>query len=154
MTLRIDRIEIRSQPERKRYWAEAEVYCDSGFRVKQIVTPEADGRNGIFAALMAWCDELDPPPKPAKVYWEAQGDPTEWPERVDPAEGLEKIVLTPDQQAAFDRHWATVDTLRAEAEAAGVRVDRRWGETRLLVEIDRAKFVGRAEEDGAAADGS
>lgn len=28
-----------------------------------------------------------------------------------------------------------LDALRAEAEAAGVRVDRRWGETRLREEI-------------------
>jgi hypothetical protein len=31
-----------------------------------------------------------------------------------------------------------LDALKTEAEALGVRVDRRWGEKRLLAEIERA----------------
>lgn len=140
MTLRIDRIEIREQPERKRYWAEIEVHCQSGFRVKRLTTPQEDGRDGIFDAVQAYLDELDPPAPEwagAPEWSESaavaplgvpnnKGDPAEW------------YAVYDESGPVADR----LDVLRAEAEAAGVRVDRRWGEARLRQEIASAGHAG------------
>lgn len=112
MTLRIDKIEIQEQPERRRFWAEVEVLTPGGFRRKLIMTPGEDGYWGILQAIGDYCDEFAPKP--------AQGE-------------LADLGL---------------DALRAEVEAAGVRVDKRWGEARLR-EIVASVERGEASREPA-----
>jgi hypothetical protein len=56
----------------------------------------------------------------------------------------EPAPVTEDEAAAEDEWIATIDAteigqLRADAEAAGVKVDRRWGADRLREEISAAQ---------------
>ena len=99
------RIEIQEQPERSRYWAEVEV---GGMiaRRREVTSPKAEGLDGIVLAVMAAYEEMTPKPKVREI----DAPPVE---ASDPA----------------------LDALRAEAEAAGLRVDGRWGEARLRQEI-------------------
>lgn len=127
MTLFIERIEIRQQPEHKRYWAEVEARVDAGFRRHVLTTPYADGRDGMLAALKAYWDELDPslpPDDPVKQMIRVMDNGI--------ADGLVGL------GAAVPAGNANLDALRAEAEDAGVRVDGRWGEARLRQEIAAA----------------
>lgn len=105
MTLRI---EIQEQPERSRFWAEVEV---GGMiaRRRDVTSPKADGLAGIIAAVIAAYDEMVPKPKVREI--------------------AAPLI------AGSKEDDAVLDALRAEAEAAGVRVDGRWGEARLRQEI-------------------
>jgi len=142
MTFRIDRIEIQQQPERKRYWAEVEALTPSGFRRKRLETPDTDGYWGILNAIGAYCDEYAPKPSPPGYDDPMQatvlGNVPTGTLGADVLDG--KVPLrAPDD--------AVLDTLRAEAEAAGVRVDRRWGEARLREEIASARPAAAALGD-------
>lgn len=147
MILRIDKIEIQQQPERKRFWAEVEATTPSGFRCKRITTPDDQGHWGMLQAIGAYLDEFLPKPAETEELslddlrslhsdakaWDAVGRPEEWPALGNP------------------EYWnaATLNTLnllRAEAEAAGVRVDGRWGEARLREEIASVRR-GEATQD-------
>ena len=125
MILRVDKIEIQQQPERKRFWADVEVTAPNGFRRKVITTP---GEDGYWCMLQAIGEYLDGfLPKPAPVVVDTSGVPTAvTPEMLSGADSLDN-----------PEYWnaATLGALRAEAEAAGVRVDGRWGVARLREEI-------------------
>lgn len=116
MIFRIDRIEIQQQPERKRFWAEVEALTPSGFRRQRIETPDIDGYWGILNAIGAFCDEYAPKPEVAR------------------------------QSIAVQESDPSLDTLRAEAEAAGVRVDKRWGEARLREVVATVARGGAAQD--------
>ena len=94
-------------------------------RRKEVWSPKEDGLSGILAAVYAAAAEIDPrimPPEPAPA------DQGSCCENGDFGDGHE----------CLKQDGAVVDALRAEAEAAGVRVDRRWGEARLRQEIAAA----------------
>lgn len=144
MTFRIDKIEIQQQPERQRYWAEVEVLTPSGFRRKRIETPDTEGHWGLLNAIGAYCDEYVPAAErysPARRgYWvpgNNMGDPDQW---------MGNSVSTTRPTMAEIK-------LRAEAEAAGVRVDKRWGEGRLRQEIASARPAVATLGDARPGDG-
>ena len=60
----------------------------------------------------------------------------ETPDRVDQDDA-------PDTLEQDDSDTDDLDTLRAEAEAAGVKVDRRWGADRLHEEIESTGKKGK-----------
>jgi hypothetical protein len=156
VTLFIDRIEIRQQPEHKRYFLEVEARVDAGQRHKFIPVPYADGRDGMLRALAAYFDEIDPPPKPEPETIFTGGIAEELRERypvfgdltraIMSGEVVETRVMTGDAAVIVAEMSAIVDALRAEAEAAGVRVDGRWGEARLRQEIASATLDNATED--------
>jgi hypothetical protein len=132
VTLFIDRIEIRQQPELKRYFIEVEARVDAGQRHKFIPVPYADGRDGMLRALAAYFDEIDPPPKKRRL-----GEPDGWvPHTMTQPEAERILEGAAEIERAPSNRWPDVlPELRAEAAARGVVVDNRWGEVRLRQEI-------------------
>ena len=139
MTLFIDRIEIRQQPEHKRYFIEVEARVDAGQRHKFIPVPYADGRDGMLRALAAYFDEIDPPPK-------SESETIFTAENVNAAVDRFRTMTEPEaerilegaaeiERASSNRWPDVLPALRAEAAALGVAVDNRWGEARLRQEI-------------------
>lgn len=128
------RIEIHEQPERKRYWAEIEV---GGMiaRRREIVTPQEAGLSGVFADVMAAVDEMLPKPKVPEAKFVATVS-----EFVAVAAAGDTVAWHLASGSAED----PLAALRAEAEAAGIEVDRRWKEARLRREIAAAKGDGDA----------
>jgi hypothetical protein len=121
MTLRIDTIEIRQQPERSRYWAECQVMCDSGYKLKQITTPDSDGRAGILKAIADWMDGLDSLPAHLPPLVNAPPD----------------LLREADDPVRIE--------LRAQAKALGIEVDGRWHVARLRQEIADAVAAASRE---------
>lgn len=56
----------------------------------------------------------------------------------------EELVAPPEPAATDDDAEEDLSTLRAKAQAAGVRVDLRWGPRRLQKEIDRVAATAAA----------
>ncbi len=129
MTLRI---EIHEQPERQRFWAEVEV---GGMiaRRREVTSPREDGLSGILAVVHAAAFEMDPRLAPKLAQDEPQSPAILLGSVPTGTLGADVLSGKVPLQAPDD-----LDALRAEAEAAGVDVDRRWGEARLRREITSA----------------
>lgn len=161
-------IEIQEQPERQRFRAEVEV---GGLvaRRKEVMSGLTGDVLADFDAhvlvIRAALVGMLPKPKAAKsveefaadaprVYWEAQSEPTQWPsptasiptavtrELLSPSEMNDAARQLMGETKAKHDADATLDVLRTEAEAAGVRVDGRWSERRLRQEIAAAAQRG------------
>ena len=138
------RIEIHEQPERKRFWAEVEV---GGMiaRRREVVNPRDAGLAAMLSVVQATVDEMIPRPNP-----DFSVPPTSIADAFAKGDAMAAAGLLPPDDAPRA-------ALRAEAEALGIEVDGRWGETRLRVEIAAAgsdKAPENASEVGAAAEGA
>lgn len=165
MTLRI---EIQEQPERKRFWAEVEMGGMIARRKEVWTAAEAGIAGILAAVFAAAAEmdprfrepelkpEAEPEANPAErrgppqgvgysVPGNRMGDPDQRANCTYAGPEVELAMSLADRSeeavAALGRlgeSWTEVDALRAIAEAAGVRVDRRWGEARLRQEIAAA----------------
>jgi len=145
------RIEIQEQPERNRFFSEVEI---GGLTARRdLVTSPRTGDlladlEEHWAAIRAALRIMRPDLAPARGQEKHEeeeaeavvGSPAERP-------GLASMPPTPGPPVEpiaepDEGHRAELDALRAEAEAAGVRVDRRWGEARLQQEIASARPAG------------
>jgi len=160
------RIEIQEQPERNRFWAEVEV---GGMvaRRKLVHSPREDGLAGMLAVVQATYDEMVPKPK---------AEPPSSPRPESTPDGARLLIgshevgdVVKDERGrswlwepdgfrpyrdGLSSGWpleradeSDIEALRAEAEAAGVDVDRRWGEARLRQEIASARPAVASLED-------
>jgi len=151
------RIEIQEQPERNRFWAEVEV---GGMvaRRKLVHSPREDGLAGMLAVVQATYDEMVPRPK---------AEPPSSPRPESTPDGARLLIgshavgdVVKDERGrswlwepdgfrpyrdGLSSGWpperadeSDIEALRAEAEAAGVRVDGRWSAARLRQEIAAA----------------
>lgn len=104
------RIEIQEQPERNRFFSEVEI---GGLTARRdLVTSPRTG--DLLADLEA--------------HWSA----------IRAALRIMRPDLAEAKGQEKHEEVDALDDLRAEAEAAGIKVDRRWGEARLRQEIAAA----------------
>jgi hypothetical protein len=116
----------------------------------------AVGLDEMLEAVRAAVDEMTPKPKPSPVVeppptqqpW-AYPDAGEGERPVDLPDGEENDMLPPRIQAVEWRSWGDDNekaVLQGAAEAAGVRVDKRWGMDRLRQEIAAVAQRNEAQE--------
>ena len=146
----VERIEILEQPERRRYRVFIECRVDGHIRPETINIPLSDGRDAILHAIKAYWDKWAPEPSGAVVLQsiaaqEPGGNAAAYAYPLNAAEGdIRRLYGLPNGAVGVDVD--PLDALRAEAEAAGVRVDGRWGEARLR-EVIATVQRGEAAQD-------
>jgi hypothetical protein len=91
-------------------------------------------------------DEIDPKTDEAKAQLDAlkaEVAAGQEPAAEDDAEATPKSAPQPDEEQPVEpQDDSELEQLRAEAEALGVKVDKRWGADRLRAEIAAARAQG------------
>lgn len=131
MTLRI---EIQEQPERNRFFSEVEV----GGMIARRKLVSTERTKDLLVDFDTHCEAIrdalrEMVPGLGGVVTAERPALASLPPAPEVAAPRARVAQEPRDAAPVD-----LDALRAEAEAAGIDVDGRWGETRLRVEIARA----------------
>jgi hypothetical protein len=133
----IDHVEVE-RPEGSFYNL---VICGEGFgdRPGQVSVWNADGMSVPHVDIKSWDD--------AKIVVEVTDASMNTGAGLMVGDAMVEVVPVPGMVMEFNvpdpsdpaAHTADYDSLRAHAEALGVKVDKRWGEDRLRQEIQSAE---------------